>query len=87
MRKKTLQEMKLMASERGGKCISKKYVNVKTHLLWECQYGHKWLAIPNCIQQGTWCPICANIETAKKNRLSIEHAIELAAKKGGGMSI
>lgn len=62
-RGRNIQDMQLVASDRGGKCLSKEYVNSITPLLWECQNGHQWNARPNNVLFGTWCPICA-----KENR-------------------
>lgn len=56
----TIENMKILAAEKGGKCLSNHYVNTKSHLLWECKKGHTWMAITNNIRTGTWCPECAN---------------------------
>ena len=58
--KNSLEEMISIACDRGGKCISNVFVNTKTHLLFECKYGHQWKAIPSNIKRGTWCPKCKN---------------------------
>ncbi len=60
---KTLSDMQDLAKKRDGKCLSKQYVNVKTHLEWECTYKHKWMSTPGNVQQGRWCPEC----NSKKN--------------------
>jgi hypothetical protein len=65
VRRLTIREMYKLAEERGGRCVSTEYINANTHLLWECKNGHQWLAIPNSIKRGTWCPICAK-ENRKK---------------------
>ncbi len=59
MKKLTIEEMRSIAEERGGKCLSNFYVNSQTKLLWECLKGHQWEATPNGIKSGTWCPYCA----------------------------
>jgi len=50
--------MHTLATLRGGKCLSKEYETAHIHLEWECKEGHKWMAKPNNIQQGKWCPKC-----------------------------
>jgi len=55
----TIKEMQKIAKSKGGKCLSKKYVNVETKLEWMCSTGHKWKATPHDIRDGTWCPKCA----------------------------
>ena len=63
----TIQEMRSIAKERGGKCLSSEYKNSDTKLLWECDKGHRWLATPLSIKHGkTWCKACFLERTAKK---------------------
>jgi hypothetical protein len=57
--KRTIKEMRSIAEERGGKCLSKTYINAHTKLRWKCKDGHRWKATPNGIKSGTWCPYCA----------------------------
>lgn len=55
-----IELMQQTARERGGECISRRYVNRKTKLQWECEYGHRWWATPDNIRhRGSWCPECA----------------------------
>ncbi|NDC22413.1 hypothetical protein EBZ57_03555 [bacterium] len=55
----TIQEMKQIASERGGKCLSEEYISNNKKLKWQCADGHIWWAVPNSIkQQQSWCPKC-----------------------------
>lgn len=58
-RKLTIEEMRSIAVSRGGKCLSKKYVNSQTKLKWRCSKGHVWEAIPASVRQGRWCRRCA----------------------------
>ncbi len=55
----TLEEMHKIAEGRGGKCLSRKYINSQTKLTWKCEKGHQWKAIPRHIKHGSWCPLCA----------------------------
>ena len=65
-RRLTINEMGQMAKERGGRCLSKEYINANTHLLWECNKGHQWNAIPNSIKRGSWCPVCSKVKRLGK---------------------
>lgn len=56
----TLAQMQKIADDRGGRCLSKKYSNNSSKLLWECANRHAWSAVPSSIQAGSWCPICAS---------------------------
>lgn len=56
-----LNEIKDIARQRGGKCLSNDYLNNKTKLKFICENGHEWWAIPKSIKEGTWCPHCYKI--------------------------
>ena len=78
MKKLTLTEIQKIAKERGGKCLSNKYINSRTKYTWQCSKGHTWDATHNSIQQGAWCPICGGTK-----KLTIEDIQKLAHSKGG----
>lgn len=61
-----INDMKRIAKKNHGKCLSKKYINNQTHLMWECQYKHKWAATPSNVLRGTWCPTC---NSGKKGKI------------------
>ena len=77
-KKLTIEEMQEVALERGGKCLSKKYINTHTKLKWQCHLLHTWEAEPNSIKRGTWCPVCAGVK-----KPTIEEMRDLAESKGG----
>lgn len=83
MKKITIQDMKAIASNRGGKCLSTEYITAKTKLEWECKLGHSWFATPNHIKKGTWCPKCSRKKVSDAQRLDIKIAQELAFKYHG----
>lgn len=71
--------MKDIAISKNGKCLSLSYNDLKTKLLWQCRYGHKWEATPNSIlYRKSWCLQCAG-----NNKLDLEKIKELAKKRGG----
>ena len=70
--------MQKIAEERGGKCLSNKYINAHTKLEWQCAEGHQWEASPDKIKQGTWCPVCAG-----NTRFSIKDMQKIAEERGG----
>ena len=53
-----LKEFQKIASDRGGKCLSKKYVNNATKLNFECENKHIWKQAPRYILTGAWCKKC-----------------------------
>lgn len=87
-RRYTIEDMKSLAHERGGRCLSLEYINVRTHLMWECAEGHQWLAVPDSVVRGHWCRQCARKRVAAILRVKLrKHTIQemrsLAAKRGG----
>lgn len=55
----SITEMRSVARQRGGRCLSRTYVNTSTKLLWRCAKGHTWEALPSSVKRGSWCPECA----------------------------
>ena len=72
----TIEAMDIIAKENEGRCLSKKYFNNSTKLLWECKFGHTWEATPQSIRNlKTWCPDCAgrhNITLEKLQLIALE---------------
>ncbi len=78
-KKLTIEEFQAIASEHGGKCLSKNYVNSETKLKFECDKGHRWTATPPHIKHSkSWCPTCFG-----KKKKNIEEMQSLANKRGG----
>ncbi len=78
MRKLTIKDMKSIAKERGGKCLSDSYINARKKLIWECAEGHQLEATPDKVKRGRWCPHCAG--TIK---LTIKEMHAIAEERGG----
>ena len=54
-----IHKVRKLAIERGGRCLSAKYKNNKTNLIWQCgKCKHMWEARLDRIKSGTWCPNC-----------------------------
>jgi hypothetical protein len=73
-----IDDMRKLARERNGKCVSSIYVNAHKKLEWQCSQGHRWLALPGSIRQGRWCARCAGVASFTIDDMQI-----LAAKHGG----
>ena len=73
-----IADMQKLAAKRGGKCLSKKYINVITKLKWQCTKGHIWEVPPTYIKSGYWCPFCAG-----NAKLTIKQMQKLATKRNG----
>jgi len=62
-----IEDMDAIARERNGKCLSRIYINAREKLLWSCENGHEWKAVPHSIKSGSWCPMCS-----PNSRLSVK---------------
>src|ERR1700676_536966 len=78
MKRLTIQILNSVAQRRGGRCLSKRYVNFRVPLFWQCDAGHRWQALPTNVTRGSWCPDCAGVK-----RLTIEEMRLLAKNRGG----
>jgi len=74
-KKLTIENCQKVAEERGGKCISEKYVSNRDNLTWECSEGHRWQAPYSRVGTGgkTWCPVCSEKTRGASQRLTIDH--------------
>lgn len=79
----TIEDMQKIAIDRGGLCLSTKYINNSTKLEWQCSCGNVWPATYNAIQRGDWCPKCAVIRRSNLRRIGIDTYKEIAKEKGG----
>ena len=68
-----------IAQSRGGKLLSRGYVNSDTHLLFECKCGHQWCGRPDHIKRGSWCPRCGGSDSKSAE----QKFREVVASKGG----
>lgn len=76
--KLTIEEMIALAKSRQGECLSNVYVNNQEKLEWQCKCGYVWLAMPNKIKNGSWCPKCA-----QQLKPTINELKDIAKKFGG----
>jgi len=78
--KYTLEQCQKLAESKGGKCLSKEYINNNTKMLWECKHGHRWNArLTSLVSSDTWCSVCALEET----RLTLEPCQKYAHTHNG----
>jgi hypothetical protein len=81
--KYSFENIKAMAKDRGGKCLSEKYEGAHNKLEWQCKNGHIWKTTPNSIRRGSWCPQCTKNAWIDSKRMSISEMQEVAKTKGG----
>lgn len=61
----TIDDCKLLAKQKGGKCLSDQIKNSYTKLTWSCSYNHIWESAYSDIKKGRWCPLCLNKNQTK----------------------
>jgi hypothetical protein len=82
--KSTIEDMHVLARKKNGRCLSTIYTNSITKLEWECSKGHKFWALPNNVQQGQWCSICApEVRIRTKMNKTFEKVKIIVKSKGG----
>lgn len=81
--KSKLKKQKDIARSKGGECLSNYYEGNNVKLEYICKDNHKWMASPQKISLGRWCPKCAIKERANKMRGNIKDMQILAKTKGG----
>jgi hypothetical protein len=80
--KRGIEEMQEIAKAKNGLCLSDKYIDSKTPLIWQCEKGHTWSALASAVKrskkkEGTWCPECFGKKTG-----TIEEMRLFASKRG-----
>ncbi|MGH8780566.1 hypothetical protein [Paraburkholderia sp.] len=65
--RRTIEDMREVARQRGGLCLSTEYRDCESKLTWQCAIGHVWEAAPrNVHSRRTWCPHCARLNKGKQ---------------------
>ena len=82
-RLKKLRELRKIARDRGGRLLSKEYVNGRTKMLWRCGEQHSWWAWPENIKQGTWCRKCFFAELSEAMKDDIDKMRSRARRHHG----
>ena len=73
----SLEDCVEIARERDGECLSDRYTNTTTKMVWKCKEGHRWSMTFNSVNRnGVWCPECVNIAKLKRCK-------EMAKNNGG----
>ena len=58
-RKHSIEFFRKFAEERGGKCLSDKYVSCRQKIRMVCSKGHEWeIRADNILYENTWCAVC-----------------------------
>ncbi|WP_231663628.1 hypothetical protein [Ralstonia solanacearum] len=79
LRKDGLDELRRIAQEHGGQCLTHGYEGIRGRYRFRCAQGHEWETTGVIVIEGAWCPICSR----DKLKLGIEAMREMAALRGG----
>ena len=64
--------------KKNGKCLSQTYKAIHEKLIWECEFGHIWSALPSNVKNGKWCPTCS-----RNKKLTLQDCSNYAQLKDG----
>jgi hypothetical protein len=78
MKKKTIEDARMLANKFNGICLSDVYENSRSKLKWKCSCGFLWETKYSHVQQGHWCPQCSGHAP-----VTMEKVVSLAEKYNG----
>ena len=78
-----IEYFQVLATQRGGRCLSKHYESSTGKLTFECAAKHIFSTRAGNVSLGHWCPHCAVQERGAKRRMPIHEVQELAFSRGG----
>lgn len=67
--RKSIQDVRSLANERGGILLSKKYKNNAEKLRWRCKFGHDFDMTWANAKKGSWCPQCFQYSGSYSERI------------------
>lgn len=77
-----LEQLRYIAKERGGECLSSVYKGVDYKYHFRCSMLHEWETTFDCVvRRGQWCAICSGRKVNSEERLT--KAQTLALSRGG----
>lgn len=78
----TIDDMKKLAEEKGGQCLSTVYTGTDSNLDWQCNEGHKFSArVGGILHSKAWCLECKGKKTPRV--ITLETLQEIATARGG----
>ena len=81
--KKSIDEMRYLARQQNGECLSQVYINTNTKLTWKCSNGHIFKATPSKVRIGRWCRVCGNKRASLSRRISMQEIHAIANSHNG----
>lgn len=84
---RTFAQIRAIAREKGGLCLSTEYVNYRIPLRWRCAEGHEWHTTAATIQRGSWCPSCASAARYDGEKARVFAEVQAIARERGGLCL
>lgn len=63
----SLDLLKTIVANKGGKILTSHYYGHKTKIEVECKFKHKWQVLPQAIKRGAWCKKCSHENLKRKH--------------------
>lgn len=82
-KKYTIEDMKQLAKDNDSKCLSDKYVNVRSPLLWKCHCGNEWYCTKKSIDNNGGKLHCLKCIGYKNRKYTIQDIHDYAEKNEG----
>ncbi len=80
----TIEEMRVIAEEKHGHCLSERIGTMREPLLWRCSAGHEFSTTPaNVIHKHSWCPTCHKARRGSSKRFTDVQLQAIASEHGG----
>lgn len=66
-----------------GRCLSRRYKNTHTPMMWECKEGHRFERSMHSIKEGRWCSECPGRKPNPNTVQGFDRAVMRAEAEGG----
>jgi len=80
-RKYSIKDMKIIALQNGGECLSTTYTSNAKQLIWKCANGHVFKKSFSHIERGQWCSACSTGLNERKCKYILELLFDSKFKK------
>ena len=77
---RSLDDLKLLALEHEGECLSKEFTDEMLDHSWRCKKGHTFDMSPFLVSRGAWCNQCSKRKTPEQH---LQWLREYASERGG----
>lgn len=79
----SIEDMKVLAAEQGGWCLSPEYLGMNAEHEWRCRAGHVWHTYAAVVRRGGWCRRCADEKRRAKPPVVDGQRVDRALGRAG----